>query len=115
MAITIFHNPRCSKSRQTLELLKQRDIDPVVVDYLDSPPTENELVELLNKLNLSVRALIRTGEKPFKELGLDRPDITDDQLIKALIANPILIQRPIVVNGEKAAIGRPPENILTIL
>jgi arsenate reductase len=115
MAITIFHNPRCSKSRQTLALLQQNNIEPEIVDYLKTPPTENELYEILKKLNIKVRDLIRTSEKIYKELNLDNPALSDDQLVKAVIANPVLIQRPIVVNGDKAAIGRPPENILAIL
>jgi arsenate reductase len=115
MPIQIFHNPRCSKSRQTLELLKQRDIEPVIIDYLKTPPTEEELLALLVKLKISVRELIRTGEGIYKELNLGNSTLSDTQLIEALVANPILIQRPIVVNREKAAIGRPPENVLEIL
>lgn len=114
MLIKIFHNPRCSKSRQTLALLQERGIEPVIIDYLNSPPTKNELFELLEKLNITAQELIRTGESIIKETNLNLSEMSDDQIIDSMIANPILIQRPIVINGDKAAIGRPPENILQI-
>jgi len=115
MNVKIFHNPRCSKSRQTLELLQNRGINPQIINYLQTPPTDDEITDILKKLNLSLRDLIRTGESVYKELKLDQPGLTDDQLLNAIAANPILLQRPIVINGAKAAIGRPPENVLTIL
>lgn len=115
MSFTIYHNPRCSKSRQTLELLQKNNTDPEIIDYLESPPSKNELIEIIKKLNISVHDLIRKNEKVFKELILDNPEPSDDQLIEAMVNNPILIQRPIVINGKKAVIGRPPENVLEIL
>lgn len=112
--VTIYHNPRCSKSRQTLELLKQNDIEPDVVEYLKTPPNAAELKEILEKLGLSADQLMRKKEDVYKELGL--ADINnEDELITAMVNNPKLIERPIVIQGNKAAIGRPPEAVLDIL
>ena len=111
----IFHNPRCSKSRRTLELLTERGIEPEIIRYLETPPTEQELSEILDALGRQPRELMRTGETEYKELGLDNPDLRREQLIAAMVATPKLIERPIVLANGKAAVGRPPENILTIL
>lgn len=111
----IFHNPRCSKSRQTLELLTSRGIQPEVVRYLETPPTEQQLNDILELLNFQPKDLMRTGEKEYQELALNNPALTREQLIAAMVANPILIERPIVLANGKAAVGRPPENVLSIL
>jgi len=113
--IRIFHNPRCSKSRQTLELLTEQGIEPEIIRYLETPPTEQELSDILEALGRQPRELIRTGEKEYKELGLDNPDLSRAQLIAAMVATPKLIERPIVLANGKAAVGRPPESVLTIL
>jgi len=115
MTVTIYHNPRCSKSRQTLALLQEKGIDPAVVQYLDTPPDAATLKDLLGKLGLAPRDLMRRQEAAYKENGLGDPALDDDALIAAMVANPILIERPIVVNGAKAALGRPPEQVLDIL
>ncbi len=113
--ISIYHNPRCSKSRQTLALLQERGIEPEIVLYLDTPPNEQTLKSLLQKLGISARQLLRKGEDAFKENNLADKDLSEDQLISAMVAHPKLIERPIVVNGDKAALGRPPEQVLDIL
>jgi len=115
MSITIYHNPRCSKSRQTLALLQERGIEPVVIEYLKTPPDATTLKALLGKLKLSARELMRTKEAVYKENGLADPQLSETALIKAMVEHPVLIERPIVVNGNRAALGRPPENVLTIL
>ena len=115
MSITIWHNPRCSKSRATLALLEERNLQPNIVIYQETPPTRKELDSVLEKLGLSPRDLIRRGEYPYKTLRLDNPDLTRKQLIEAMVANPVLIERPVVINGDKAAVGRPPEAVLDIL
>lgn len=115
MAVTIYHNPRCSKSRQTLELLRGRGVEPTIVEYLKEPPSAKRLGELLDLLGLEPRALMRKGEAPYKELNLADPGLSRAALIKAMAENPILIERPIVVKGKKAALGRPPEAVLKIL
>lgn len=111
----IYHNPRCSKSRETLKLLQDQGIDPEIILYLDTPPDAKTLSGLLKKMKLKPRELMRTKEKEYKEQGLNDPDLSDDQLIDAMIATPKLIERPIVVHGNKAALGRPPEQVLEIL
>jgi arsenate reductase len=115
MAVKIYHNPRCSKSRQTLELLKQQDIEPEVVEYLKTPPSKTELKRVLKLLGLSARDLLRKKEPEYKELGLDDPALKEDDIINAMINTPKLMERPIVVANNKAAIGRPPEQVLEIL
>lgn len=115
MTTLIYHNPRCSKSRQTLELLRERGIEPTVIEYLKSPPTADEIRKILEKLGIEATALIRKNEAPYKALGLDHPDTTNDSVIEALALNPVLIERPIVIHGNRAAIGRPPESVLSIL
>ena len=115
MRTTIYHNPRCSKSRQTLALLEERGISPRVVDYLKTPPSAAELKAILKKLGLRPRDLMRKGEPLYAELGLKDRDLDDDALIALMVANPLLIERPIVVSGGKAALGRPPESVLEIL
>jgi len=112
---TIYHNPRCSKSRQTLALIEDEGIAPKVVDYLNAPPTVAELKNIVKKLGLRPRDIVRTGEARYAELGLKERDAGDDELLVLMAENPILIERPIVVSGEKAAIGRPPEAVLKIL
>lgn len=111
----IYHNPRCSKSRQTLALLEENNIQPEIVLYLENTPSVNELKGIISKLGLSVRDVIRTGEDAYKEQGLKNPGLPDDELLAAMVASPKLIQRPIVVKGDKAVIGRPPENVLGLL
>ena len=115
MAVTIYHNPRCSKSRATLKLLEERGIAPEIVEYLKTPPDAATLDELLTKLGLEPRNLMRRKEAPYRENGLDDETLTREALIAAMVADPILIERPIVVSGGKAALGRPPEAVLDIL
>lgn len=115
MTVTIYHNPRCSKSRATLALLEEQGIAPKVVMYLEMPPSAAELGVILKALGKEPRELMRKGEEPYMALGLDDESLTRETLIKAMVENPILIERPIVVNGNKAAIGRPPESVLEIL
>ena len=115
MSLVIYHNPRCSKSRQTLALLRERGLEPKVVPYLDTPPSETRLSEILDMLGVSPRELMREKEAPYRELGLADPALTRADLIAAMAAHPILIERPVVVAGARAAIGRPPEAVLEIL
>jgi arsenate reductase (glutaredoxin) len=112
---TIYHNPRCSKSRATLELLTARGFEPRVVLYLETPPTQDEIEALLGKLGVEPRAIVRTEEDEYAALGLADPKKTRAQLVAAIASHPRLLQRPIVVSGDKAAIGRPPEAVLGIL
>ena len=113
--VRIYHNPRCSKSRQTLQLLTDKGIEPEIVLYLENTPDAAELKELLAMLGLSARDLLRKGEDAYKANNLKDPALDDDQLIAAMVQNPKLIERPIVVNNGKAALGRPPESVLDIL
>lgn len=115
MTVTIYHNPRCSKSRKTLELLREHDIEPDIIEYLKTPPTKGELDAILTTLGLEPRDLMRHKEAPFKELGLDDPTLDRDALIDAIVSNPILMERPVVLANGKAAIGRPPESVLGIV
>ncbi|UXI01896.1 arsenate reductase (glutaredoxin) [Photobacterium sp. TY1-4] len=116
MAVTIYHNPRCSKSRQTLALLEEKGITPEIVKYLEQTPSVAQLQTLLSQLGYtSARDMMRTKEELYKELGLGEAGITEAQLFEAMAAHPKLIERPIVVNGDKAAMGRPPEQVLEIL
>ena len=115
MPVTILHNPRCSKSRQSLELLTNNGVDAQVILYLQDPPTSSEIKNILKKLNLSPSEILRRGETRFKELAISLEDIDDNQLIKLMVENPILIERPIIFNETKAVIGRPPENTLDII
>ena len=114
--VTIYHNPRCSKSRQTLALLRERGIEPEVIEYLEHPPTQKRLGEILDALGKEPLEVMRTGEKRFKELGLSRKDDRPRrEWIRILANDPILLERPIVTTGRKAALGRPPESVLEIL
>ncbi len=113
--VIIYHNPRCSKSRQTLELLKDRNIDPEIILYLEQNPTASELTALVNLLGMTPRELLRTGEPEYKEMQLNNTDLSDADIIKAMVDAPILMQRPIVVCGDKALLGRPPEQVLEII
>jgi len=115
MTTRIFHNPRCSKSRATLALIQDRGIEPEITLYLESPPDAAELRSILGKLGLSPREFMRKGEAEYKDQSLDNQSLTDDELIDAMVATPKLIQRPIVLAGDRAAIGRPPESVLDIL
>ena len=115
MSVTIYHNPRCSKSRQTLALLEKRGIQPEIIEYLVTPPTEARLKQLLKLLGIRPRDLLRTQETEYKLEKLDDQNISDAEIIRALVKHPRLMERPIVVVGDKAALGRPPENVLKIL
>jgi arsenate reductase len=115
MSVTIYHNPRCGKSRSTLELLKSKGIEPEVVEYLKCSPSFADIEDLLQKLGMEPRELMRKGEAIYKEAGLSDPGLDRNALIQAMVDNPILIERPIVVANGKAAIGRPPEKVLDIL
>lgn len=113
--VTIYHNPRCSKSRQTLKLLDDNNQRPVIVEYLKSPLDKKQLQHLTRLLNCSVREIIRISEIDYKENNLADKSLSEDVLLEAIVKWPKLMQRPIVVNGNRAAIGRPPENVLGIL
>jgi len=110
----IYHNPRCSKSRQTLKMLQENGVDPEIVKYLEDVPTANELKELINKLGIKPEALVRKTEKIYKEKFKGK-DLSDEEWIQAMVEYPKLIQRPIVVKGNKAVLGRPPENVKEFL
>ena len=113
--VTIYHNPRCSKSRQTLQLLQDNNITPEIVEYLKTPLSYEQLSSIIEMLGVTARALVRTSEQEYKDLNLKNQDLSDDDLINAIVQAPKLMQRPIVVNNDKAAIGRPPEDVLSIL
>ncbi len=113
--IKIFYNPKCSKCQLTLGILKDKGISASVVEYLNSPPDSTELNHILNMLGLEPRDLMRKFEAPYKENKLDNPNLSREQLIQAMIDHPILIERPIIINGNKATIARPPEKVLDIL
>ena len=115
MTIEIFHNPRCSKSRATLALLQEQGHEPTIRLYLEEPPDAAELRSILKRLGITARELLRKGEAEYRELGLADATLDEEALIAALCANPRLIERPIVIHGRRAAIGRPPESVLDIL
>jgi len=115
MTVTIFHNPRCSKSRQTLALLEEKGISPIIRDYLNDVPSADEIENILRLLNIDPRDLMRKKEAEYAENNLAETGISHQDLIKAMIKHPKLIERPIVLANGKAAIGRPPENVLAIL
>lgn len=115
MSVTIYHNPRCSKSRETLALIEQNNVTPSVVEYLKTPLNHEQIAELVSQLGFSsVRQLMRTKEDAYKALNL-KEENSESALIAAMVENPKLIERPIVVNNNKAALGRPPENVLSVL
>lgn len=113
--LTLYHNPRCSKSRSALELLEGRGLTPTIIRYLETPPTAAELKDVLGKLGIAPRQLLRSGEDEYKALDLGDTSLSDAQLIEAMVAHPRLIERPILVAGDAAVIGRPPEKVLEIL
>jgi len=113
--IRIFHNPKCSKCRLTMDILDDKGVTATVIEYLKTPPDSSELNEVLDLLGMQPRDLMRKHEAAYKENNLDNPDLNREQLVQAMIDNPILIERPIVINGNKATIGRPPEKVLDIL
>ena len=112
---TIYHNPRCSKSRASLAALEERGIEPTIVKYLENPPGRKELADILDKLGMPAEQIVRKGEALFRELGLGGKTLSNDEWSDILVANPKLIERPIVVNGDKAAIGRPLDKVIAIL
>ncbi len=113
--LTLYHNPRCSKSRGALEVLEASGLQPAVVRYLETPPSASELKSLLGKLGITARDLLRSGEDEYKALGLSDTSLSEAQLIEAMVAHPKLIKRPILIAGDKAVIGRPPEKVLELL
>lgn len=113
--LTLYHNPRCSKSRGALELLEARGLAPNVVRYLETPPDAAELRALLGKLGIGARELLRSGEDEYQTLGLADASLSEEQLIATMVAHPRLIERPILIAGERAVIGRPPEKVLELL
>lgn len=115
MPITIYHNPRCSKSRQTLAMIRDHGIEPEIVKYLERPPSPDELKRIIVRLGVPLRDIVRSGEAAYLELGLDDDALDDEVLVEAICTHPELLQRPIVVHGDRARIGRPPENVQEIL
>jgi len=115
MKVTIYHNPRCTKSRATLKLLHEHGVEPEIIEYLKTPPDSATLKRLLKQLGLKPRELLRKKEAAYKEAGLDDPDLNDEAIIAAMAEHPILIERPIVVAGNRAVLGRPPENVLELM
>ncbi|MEN9464831.1 MAG: hypothetical protein RL217_1012 [Pseudomonadota bacterium] len=113
--IRIYHNPSCSKSRETLALLKEQGIDPVITEYLAHTPSSAELRDILQKLGISARELLRTGEDEYRSLNLANSELSEDALLAAMVAHPRLIERPIVIHGNQARLGRPPQKVLEIL
>lgn len=113
---TLYHNPHCSKSRATLDLLQQNGVEPDIIEYMQDPPDVETLQKICELLGVSVRSLLRTNEQVYKDAGLDESDLSDDEILEALSQCPTLLQRPIlVVDDKKAALGRPPENVLEII
>jgi arsenate reductase len=112
--VVIWHNPRCGKSRATLSLIEQHGLDPEIVEYLKTPPSADDIKSVLKKLRMRPRDLMRKGESVYKELALDNDKLSDDQLVKAMAENPILIERPVVIFGQRAKLGRPPEDVLDL-
>jgi arsenate reductase (glutaredoxin) len=115
MTVTIYHNPRCSKSRATLALLEEKGVQPEIIEYLNSPLGKDEMMRILDGLGMEPRDLMRKTEEPYAALNLSDPEISRDALIDAMLENPILMERPVVVKDGKYAVGRPPENVLDIL
>jgi arsenate reductase len=115
MTVTIWHNPRCSKSRQTLQLIRDQHVEPEVIEYLKTPPSAEELEDVLEKLGMKPRELMRSKEALYEELSLGDPSLTREHLIQAMVDNPVLIERPVVLCGNRAVLGRPPENVLELL
>lgn len=115
MQVTIYHNPKCAKSRETLKLLETRGIEPTIIEYLKTPPSKAELASLIKQLGIEPRDLLRTKEPDYKKAGLANMKLSDSAILQAMIKHPKLIERPIVVAGKRAALGRPPENVLKIL
>ena len=115
MKVQILHNPRCSKSRATLEILTGRGIEPEIILYQDAPPDTAQLILILKMLDMQPRDLMRKGQAEYKQMGLDNEQLSDEELIAAMRTTPILIERPIVLANNKASIGRPPESVLEIL
>ena len=115
MAVTIYHNPRCSKSRETLKLLQAKQVSLDIIEYLKTPPDAKTLSSILDKLGMEPRDLMRKKEPPYKAKKLADPTLSRKALIDAMVADPVLIERPIVLSGAKAALGRPPESVLKIL
>ena len=114
-SVTLWHNPRCSKSRQALALLEDRGVDVTVVRYLDTPPSVAELKDVLKQLGITPRELMRRKEAEYKALELDQDGLSDDALIQAMVSHPKLIERPVAISSQGAVIGRPPENVLTVV
>lgn len=114
-AVTIYHNPRCSTSRKTLDLIRAKGIEPAIIEYLQHPPSASELDRMLSLLKMEPRGLMRKKEDEYRSLKLDRPELTRQELINAMVEHPILIERPIVLSKGKAALGRPPESVAAIL
>lgn len=112
---SIYHNPRCSKSRQALALLRDNDIEPEVIEYLKQPPNQTQLKQILKLLNCEPRDIMRQSEDIFKKLKIASTEYSQAELIKLMVEHPILIERPIIVHGKKAVVGRPPENVLSII
>jgi len=112
---TIYHNPRCSKSRQTLTILQEKGIQPEIILYLETPLDANELSRLIKKLGIQVRDLLRKGEDDYKQLGLKDPSMSETDILDAMSRHPKLIERPIVVKGDNAVLGQPPENVLELI
>ncbi len=112
---TLYHNPRCSKSRQTLALLQENQIEPDIILYLENPPTQRELTKILEMMHMSAKDLLRVNEPEYKELELDDPQCTDNELIKLMVQHPRLMQRPIAIANGKAVLARPPEKVLELL
>ncbi len=115
MSVTLYHNPRCSKSRQTLQILRDRGIEPEILEYLKTPPDALTLSAILDRLGMGHRGLMRVKEKEYRVLGLDDPSLSREALIAAMVDHPILIERPIVLKDSRAALGRPPEGVVDIL
>lgn len=115
MTITIYHNPACGTSRNTLAMIRQSGVEPVVIEYLKTPPSRERLVELIAEMGISARELLRRKGTPYDELGLDNPDLSDNDLIDAMMQHPILINRPIVVTPSQTKLCRPSEAVLDIL
>jgi arsenate reductase len=113
--VTIYHNPKCGTSRNTLAMIRNAGIEPVVVEYLKDPPSRQQLIKMIADAGLTVRAAIREKDKPYAELGLDNPDLTDDELLDAMLKDPILINRPFVISPLGTRLARPSEVVLDIL